>query len=115
MRAAAKEEYKNVLMLSYYRNGLGHLFWNEGIVVCALASFGQEIAWKEGVHIDRLWDEVNFLHSLVYREFQIREKITKQSYPGLIELMAQRGILKLFNTENGLFVKVTRFLDGEFI
>jgi len=108
LRAGAKEELKNVLMLSYYRNGLGHLFWNEGIVVCALASFGQEIAWKEGVHIDRLWDEVNFLHSLVYREFQIREKITKKNYPELIELMAQRGLFKLFNTENGLFVKVTK-------
>jgi len=105
LKTFVREDYKNVLMLSYYRNGLIHLFWNECIVACALASFGQEIAWKEGVHVDRLWDEVNFLHSLVYREFQIRNKITRAYYPELLELMAQRGTLKLFNTENGLFVK----------
>lgn len=40
LNVSAKSDYKNVLMLSYYRNALMHVFWNEGIIACALSSFG---------------------------------------------------------------------------
>jgi glycerone phosphate O-acyltransferase/fatty acyl-CoA reductase len=33
-------EYKNILLLSYYRNQLMHVFVHEGIVCCALNAFG---------------------------------------------------------------------------
>jgi len=32
----AKKDYKNILMLAYYRNNLVHLFLNETYVACAL-------------------------------------------------------------------------------
>mmetsp|Transcript_5722 Transcript_5722/g.4892 ORF Transcript_5722/g.4892 Transcript_5722/m.4892 type:complete len:230 (+) Transcript_5722:2196-2885(+) len=54
LNVSAKADYKNVLMLSYYRNMLIHLFWNEAIIACALSSFGQEMAWKEGITLERL-------------------------------------------------------------
>jgi glycerol-3-phosphate O-acyltransferase len=37
---APRVDYKNVLMLSYYRNALLHLFANEAILAVALSSFG---------------------------------------------------------------------------
>ena len=106
LRIPSKVDYKNILMLSIYRNGLGHIFWNESIIACALSSFGHEIAWKEGVSVQRLWEEVSFLHGLVHREYQLREKITKEYYPHLLELMAQRGVLKLEEVGGDLIVKV---------
>ncbi len=106
LKVSTKEDSKNILMLRIYRNGLGHVFWNEAIVACALTSFGQEIAWNEGVTIPRLWQEVSFLHSLIAREFQLREKITENNFPSLVALMAERGILKLEEIDNTLHVKV---------
>lgn len=50
-------EHKNILLLSYYRNKLLHVFFEEAICACALNSFGHQIAYKEGLSIDRLWEE----------------------------------------------------------
>ncbi len=35
-----KYDYKNILLLSYYRNNLMHVFFLESVVACALTSFG---------------------------------------------------------------------------
>jgi glycerol-3-phosphate O-acyltransferase len=32
----AKKDYKNILMLSYYRNSLAHIFLNEAFIACSL-------------------------------------------------------------------------------
>jgi glycerol-3-phosphate O-acyltransferase len=37
----ANKDYKNILMLAYYRNNLIHLFINEGYIACALNAFGE--------------------------------------------------------------------------
>lgn len=58
---SAKKEYKNIILMSYYRNMLGHVFFNEAIVACALTAYGYELAWKEGVSLSRLWDSTTFL------------------------------------------------------
>jgi glycerol-3-phosphate O-acyltransferase len=36
----ASKDYKNILMLSYYRNNLIHLFLNEGYIASSLEAFG---------------------------------------------------------------------------
>lgn len=106
LKEYTKEDNKNVLMLSYYRNMLGHIFWNESIVACALASFGQEMALREGVTIERLWEEVSFLQSLVYREFQMRDKITQRNLLSLLRQMADREVLSLSENDEITVVKV---------
>ncbi len=40
MSLQAKQDYINILMLSYYRNCLVHVFFSEAICTCALYSFG---------------------------------------------------------------------------
>jgi hypothetical protein len=41
-------------MLSYYRNALTHVFLPEGLIGFALLSFGSQLAYREGVIIERL-------------------------------------------------------------
>jgi hypothetical protein len=33
-------DYKNILMLGYYRNPLNHVYFNEGAIVVSIISFG---------------------------------------------------------------------------
>lgn len=69
-------DYKNILMLSYYRNNLNHFFINEAYIACSLFGFGHQIAWKEGVPKLRLWEQIKFLCSLIGDDFIIKDKIT---------------------------------------
>lgn len=39
-------DYKNILLLSYYKNTLMHIFTKEACCACALYSFGDKIAWE---------------------------------------------------------------------
>jgi Glycerol-3-phosphate O-acyltransferase len=93
LQVSAKSDYKNVLMLAYYRNMLLHVFWHECLVACALSSFGQEIAWKEGLSAERLWEELSFLAELMSREVHLRTPITKSNYMSLINAMVDRKVL----------------------
>jgi len=95
IQLAAKEDHKNILLLSFYRNTLIHTFWNESLVACALSSFGQEVAWKEGINVERLWEEVDFLNTLLIKEFQLREKVNKTTFAAIISRMALYGVLEI--------------------
>ena len=64
-----KIDYKNVLLLSYYRNALLNTFANEAILSCALAAFGHHIAYKEGIERERLVEEYRFLSQILEKEF----------------------------------------------
>ena len=35
-------DYKNFLMLGYYRNPINHIFFNEGLIVVSIYSFGYD-------------------------------------------------------------------------
>ena len=39
-------EYNNLLMLGYYRNALNFIFYNEGVIVVSIMTFGQDKAWS---------------------------------------------------------------------
>ena len=54
VQISAGEEYKKLLMLSYYRNMLIHVFLPEAFIGCAQQSFGKELSLKEGVDSERL-------------------------------------------------------------
>jgi len=54
LQISADEEYKKLLMLSYYRNSLTHVFLPEALIGFALVSFGSQMAYREGVGLERL-------------------------------------------------------------
>jgi glycerol-3-phosphate O-acyltransferase len=53
---SASKDYKNILMLAYYRNNLIHLFINESIVACSLLGLGSITDLSAGVSLDILWN-----------------------------------------------------------
>lgn len=90
---SAKQEYKNIILLSYYRNILGHLFFNEALVACSLASFGYELGWKEGVTFERLWEKIKFLQTLIGAEYLVTFKLNEQNIHEFIDIMMKRKTL----------------------
>jgi hypothetical protein len=52
-------------MLSYYRNTIVHTFLPEAFVSCSIAGFGTQLCSKEGVKINRLYEETVFLMDLL--------------------------------------------------
>jgi len=94
---SAKHDYKNIILLSYYRNMLGHIFFNEALIACSLAAFGYELAVKEGVPSDRLWESTHYLQRLIGNEWFTWKKLTKENFDELLALMIQR---ETFHIEN---------------
>jgi glycerol-3-phosphate O-acyltransferase len=89
-------DFKNTLMLNYYRNGLLHIFFNEALVTAALCSFGRDQCLKDGVEISILIEEVIFLQKLMAKEcvqkvfLHSREAVMEQ-----IMILEERGVIHL--------------------
>lgn len=90
-----KSDYKNILLLSYYRNSLHHIFSLESVCACVLFSFGQKLAWDEGISKSRVFEEIMFLSAILVSEFVVREPTTKEeSVRAAIETMKKRGFIE---------------------
>lgn len=94
---SAKSDYKNILMLSYYRNTLLFAFFNDALIACSLMAFGHDLARKEGVGIERLWEEVSFLQKLVKDEVVTNTRLTRENLREYINFMCKRGMLDCNN------------------
>lgn len=97
-------DYKNILLLAYYRNQLMHVFFHEGIVCCALNAFGHQISFKvfninmyqDGTTIERLWEETDFLMRLLKREFVLKRRVdTKPQFKELLDYMIDKNVLQV--------------------
>jgi glycerol-3-phosphate O-acyltransferase len=61
------------MMLAYYRNSLVHLFVNDAYIACALEAFGETINSSEGVSLQRLWEQTQFISDILRDEFMVRD------------------------------------------
>ena len=62
----------------------------------SLYGFGQQVAWKEGVELQRLWERVRYLEDLLREEFTLEFRIS--SYSELLQVLAsmqERGFLQI--------------------
>lgn len=75
LQIRAKKDYKNILMLSYYRNNLVHVFLNETFIAASLISFGKNLNQEVGVSLQRVWEQTSFISQLLKNEFIVREKL----------------------------------------
>ncbi len=66
-------EYEHVLLLSYYRNTLLGFIIDQSFVAVTLVGFGKQIAYDEGVPLERLEEESLFIASLLEIEFVTRK------------------------------------------
>jgi hypothetical protein len=62
-------------MLGYYRNPLNHIFFNEGLIIASMYSYGQDAAWKEGVNAEEVYKKALFLGDLLFREEVVQQRI----------------------------------------
>ena len=88
-------DYKNILLLSYYRNTLHHIFATEALIACTFFSFGVKLAWSDGIPKNRALEETIFLANLLEAEFVMREPISNvETINAALEFMKKRGILE---------------------
>lgn len=105
LSVSPKVDYKNILLLSYYRNTLMHIFALEAFVGCAMSAFGHQIAWKEGVSIERLWEETQFLIRLFQKEFLIREKLNNlNDFNHFLQGLKEKGVYDINNGKIKVFL-----------
>ena len=75
-----EKDNSNYMMLAYYRNPLNQIFFNEGIVIVALQSFGLTVAWQGGVTSEDLFKRSSFLGNLLEREEVQRDRVSHRAY-----------------------------------
>ena len=86
----------NIIMLTYYRNPLNQIFFNEGIILCAIHSYGLESGWQDGIEINSLFERSCFLAGLIKREEVVRDRITKENrafFDHVIQFMVDKRVL----------------------
>lgn len=106
----ANKDYKNILMLAYYRNNLIHLFLNEAYIATSLLAFGESTAAsQQGVSLQRLWEQTDFLTSVLRDEFVVRDQIASfEDFFTTLKFMEKRGYLEIFNANQQQQVKLTK-------
>lgn len=98
----ANRDYKNILMLAYYRNGLIHLFLNESYIAASLLSFGNQTAETQGVSIGRLWDQTEFLANVLRDEFMVRNQIDSfEGFMNTLRFMEKRDFITITPNQGG--------------
>lgn len=92
---ALKADYKNYLLLSYYRNALIHLFIQEAVVACSIHALDIGAALTTGVPPERVEERSQFLAKMLNHEFVLRLRIqTSKDFEQVVGLMQERGILE---------------------
>jgi len=68
-------------MLGYYRNPLNYIYFNEGIILVSLMSYGLEKAWsiETGVDINQIKERSLYLADLLKREEVIQNRLSKST------------------------------------
>ena len=76
-----KVDYKNILMLGYYRNPLNYVYFNEGVILVSMFYFDKEKVWNtnEGVDMNLVFERASFIADLLKREEVIEHRISKKS------------------------------------
>mmetsp|Transcript_29850 Transcript_29850/g.29010 ORF Transcript_29850/g.29010 Transcript_29850/m.29010 type:complete len:116 (-) Transcript_29850:548-895(-) len=74
----AQKDYKNILMLSYYRNGLSHIFVNEAFIALTLLALGETVCMEEGVTLTRVQNHAYFIADLLSNEFVVKQKLNSE-------------------------------------
>lgn len=89
----ARSNYKNMLVLGYYRNKFLHLFFVEGLIACVLYALGE--GEQHGVSRQTLLSEVRFIYSLLHREVILQPRDEPENLEAGLERMVSRGILSI--------------------
>lgn len=85
--------------MTFYRNSLTHIFWEESLVILALTSFGHDKIITKSVSVDQLFEATKFLSGLLIKEFVLRYSLQdRKRFEDVLALMESKNI---FRTEDG--------------
>ena len=88
---------RSIMMLSYYRNSLVHLFLNEAEIMTALFTATKT---QPSATVDQIFDKVMFLKDLFSSEFVLKDTMrTKEDVISILSFMKDR---KFLHFENGV-------------
>ena len=108
-RVIPKIDYKNILLLGYYRNNLMHHFINEALVACSIYEFGQNSTQKDGIDRKELYEKVTFISNILRNEFVIEKNMKEyDNFENVIDFMIRTKTL-LAGENDKIFVHP----DGE--
>ena len=108
-RVIPKIDYKNILLLGYYRNNLIHHFINEALISCSIFEFGQNSTWKEGIDRRELYEKVKFISQILRNEFVIEKNMKHyENFEAVLDFMIRSKTLAV--NEND---KILLHPDGE--
>lgn len=100
-RVIPKVDYKNILLLSYYRNNLIHVFIAEAFISVSLFGFGHHLSSTKGVDRFELWEKVQYIINLLENEFVLMKDFkTIEDFDSVIEMMIKNRTLT--ETNEGL-------------
>ena len=101
-------------MLAYYRNNIVHVFLNEAYIATSIEAFGENLSEEEGIPLQRIWEQTEFLSKVLKDEFQVRNQIDGyETFLKHIKFMEKRKFISIQTSNNGKqVVKVPK--DGEF-
>ena len=72
---SAKKNFKNVIMLNYYRNNLIHVFIHDAEIASAIFGLSQLHDISKGVSIQQVWEKFQYLQNLLSEEFVVKKTI----------------------------------------
>ena len=73
-----QESFVKLFLMTYYRNTLTHIFWEESLIMISLASFGHQNIMNNLVTIDSVFEETRFLDSLLKKEYVLRYSLQEK-------------------------------------
>jgi glycerol-3-phosphate O-acyltransferase len=94
-------DYKNILMLSYYKNNIMQFFTLESMLAVSLFGFGHQVAWKEGIKKTKLYEQIQFISDLLSEEYVIEEKFTTfEDFDRVLKRMVQNQTVNLIQVDD---------------
>lgn len=72
---SAKKDYKNIIMLSYYRSNLIHVFIHDAEISGAILGLSNIHDISKGISTDLIWEKFQYLQNLLSEEFVVRKSI----------------------------------------
>jgi glycerol-3-phosphate O-acyltransferase len=104
---SAKKGQASLLMLSYYRNNLIHLFIQEAQIACTVLGLSASNDNQNGVSIDLVYERFQFIQNLLSEEFILRKQIkSKEELIEKIKFMAERKFLNVDLANNSININL---------
>jgi len=90
-------DYKNILMLAYYKNSMVHVFLKEMIIAVSILGFGRDTIKETGVSKERVWTQAEYLSDLLNNVFvyDTGKFNSFEEFEKILDFMIKRQIVSL--------------------